>query len=724
MNKKQKKWAKKMPRKNPKIYWDLPFVIDPAPSARIFDPIQALLVFFVSFIILAFAISPLVWFSISNLSIFFGMDVAVVNDVSAMYRHYLFDPRWWHIPSNVFFLGTGGIFYWNYSGFFLGYLPIYLSFLLTLASASSVTYWIAKPEITRQRPMDDDMHTLDGKEAFDALIKNIAAERKGSPAALRVHSYLPLLSNRRATRGMLAVGGIGTGKTTVLLPIMSPIVKAKRRVLIYDYKGDFTQKFNIPIMAPWDCRSMVWDIAKDITNKSEVEMFVGSVVIDSADPMWATASRQFLQGGTLYCIHEFGDKWTLHHLCSILSDSDKLKAAVLAFVPEGTAAANAMETVTGAGILINLGASLSAIFAMADLFHNLPKNREKWSVAGWLSCESEQQIILQGHPTREHLARSLAGTIFQILLEKMANAEDVSEDESDKRRTYLFVDELPTLGLITALPKMVSVLRSKGLVSVFAFQDPAQIVKIYGPEDLDLIWSSLGTKIILGMAKGKSADAIVGHLGERNIERLIENVSAAGAQVSRSWTAATEAVMTSSELNALAVGTYNGVPGYITAQGWPDLYYLSWPMLIFPNKRQSRIPNNEKIKPFAFKLKKLANDENEVNRSTDAEKEKNDTKKHDDIEDEKKQIITNSQPSEKNQAADNPLLPAFNEEAIEMVSEDIIGEAITGGITTILEASEAIKLGTEVNTPLTITTTKKKKLRRKKSKNNSGELNR
>ena len=99
------------------------------------------------------------------------------------------------------------------------------------------------------------------------------------------------------TRGTLIVGGVGSGKSTVIKPLVEKAVEADEQILIFDSKSEFTVAFGKPsILAPWDARSLVWDVARDMRNALDMRRFAAAMIRESQDPMWSNASRQLQIG--------------------------------------------------------------------------------------------------------------------------------------------------------------------------------------------------------------------------------------------------------------------------------------------------------------------------------------------------------------------------------------------------------------------------------------------
>jgi hypothetical protein len=104
---------------------------------------------------------------------------------------------------------------------------------------------------------------LSGAEAVAGINRQLASRVKRRPD----HTIAPEVPFPADlwTRHVLLVAGTGAGKSTVLRPLINKVVKAKEQMLLFDPKSEFTSGFAGPsIIAPWDERSLSWDIAKDM----------------------------------------------------------------------------------------------------------------------------------------------------------------------------------------------------------------------------------------------------------------------------------------------------------------------------------------------------------------------------------------------------------------------------------------------------------------------------
>jgi Type IV secretion-system coupling protein DNA-binding domain len=153
-------------------------------------------------------------------------------------------------------------------------------------------------------PRDSLMHMRgsmrhEGAEAIEHLNATLAGRAKRRPD----HEIAPSVPYPADmwTRHVLVVGGVGSGKSTAMKPLIDKVVKAGEPLILFDPKGEFTKGFARPaLIAPWDKRTCSWDVAKDMRNIGDMRRFAAAMIREGQDPMWANASRQILVGFMIY----------------------------------------------------------------------------------------------------------------------------------------------------------------------------------------------------------------------------------------------------------------------------------------------------------------------------------------------------------------------------------------------------------------------------------------
>jgi hypothetical protein len=369
------------------------------------------------------------------------------------------------------------------------------------------------------RPRDGAIHIrgpgrLCGKGAIGALVALLAAQVKRRPD----HEIAPGIAYPAElwTRGTLIAGGVGSGKSTALRRLIDAIVKSREQMLLFDAKSELTSGWRGPaILAPWDQRSLAWDIAKDVRNVLEMERFAAAVVRESSDPLWSSASRQILVGAMLRLAGERGTDWGWTDLRDILSSPHPELLATMEDWHPVAARSLAKASVTSAGILINLSAFCAPIFHFADAWGAHSPERRVSLVEWTLGRSRHKQIILQGHGAYGEIARALAEGVVGVFASLVASVE---MPDDPMRKIWFVADEVAQLGKVPMLP-LFSMGRSRGVRCVVATQDLAQLEEIHGAPAVKALVSMVGTVIVGQTMQGESADLLCKAFGTREVER-------------------------------------------------------------------------------------------------------------------------------------------------------------------------------------------------------------
>jgi hypothetical protein len=387
------------------------------------------------------------------------------------------------------------------------------------------------------RPTNGYSHTrgrklLSGKEAVRALQMQMAPKIKSLGADLMIHPEISFTADD-FTKHLLYMGTIGGGKTTALIFLLKQAVARGDRALIFDVKGDFTQKFpNAMLIAPWDARGTPWLIGADCTTRQDAREFAAQCIPDSKDPMWAQAARQVFVGIIVMLQAKKPGTWGWLDLAdAFAAEEDELVQWMQHYNKEALTIVAAQNQTTS-GVLINMRAGLSWISDLGQAWGN-PDPKTSISFVKWLLDDNSKvrQIILQGNGRFETMMQGYVGSIIAML---MARINSPQFSDSRTRRLWFILDEFPQLGKVK-YQAGVEVGRSKGVRMVFGLQDISQVRKIYSEEDANALMSNVGTKIIAQISPGETAKKISELIGQKEVERL--NISTSSQQGGASTTA-------------------------------------------------------------------------------------------------------------------------------------------------------------------------------------------
>lgn len=382
---------------------------------------------------------------------------------------------------------------------------------------------------------------LAGKEAVLAFQQELAPDLAKAAPDVPLHPQINFTAKHWTTH-MFILGAVGGGKSTALEPIFAEAFKRGHKILLFDVKGAFTKKFydrknnkGVFLLAPWDKRTIAWDIAADIQTLAAAKAFAEQLIeAGGKDPMWANAARAVLSGFIFKLISERGRNWGWPDLADRLQDFDDLRllADMKKYNPVAIKSVQEANTTT-TGIMINLLAFCDPVFDLATAWagaYAKPRTLNKISLRRWVLEDDYafRQIILQGNDSLRPLSHSLNRAVIGFIA---AMINDPGTPDSERPLWFGF-DEFPQMGKCERLEPILSVGRSRGCRVVIGAQDLGQIVNIYGEKTANNWLSMCGTQIFCRVSAGDTAEWVAKTLGKREVERPNVSTSTGGSGVS------------------------------------------------------------------------------------------------------------------------------------------------------------------------------------------------
>ena len=477
-----------------------------------------------------------------------------------------------------YFLDNAGVPAWQITGRFDA------AAVIGLGVGVAVTWLIG-----RSQP---DTKIIAGRRLFEnqqvlrELAKICKKESAVSGEGLKLHpSFNFHLSRDREVRHALFLGSPGGGKTQLLTPVILAAIARGDKVLIFDVKGDFTSTLpgDFILLAPWDQRSAVWNVAADCLNKQDARELASQLIEEGKDPMWHQAARQILAAIIRQLQVEKPKAWTWEDLhVRAASSQEELLKIVKQYAPEAVNLVSG-ESKTTEGILINLSSSMSIVADLADAWGKSDPNRH-FSISDWLLNPSPKHktVVMQGSGRYAELTRGYVRGMVSLLTGRVNSAE-FSDDKS--RRVVVALDEFPQLCVGGAsighkVSSLIEIGRSKGLTLFIGAQDLSQIKESLGPYVASTWGSMIGTQFICRVNPGETAQWISKEvIGYAKIEKTIMHEGKPQpAQMHE------QLVMEPSELSDYLGPHKKGVKAALL--GYGDVFLLDWPYTTLPKIRE------------------------------------------------------------------------------------------------------------------------------------------
>lgn len=383
------------------------------------------------------------------------------------------------------------------------------------------------------------------------------------------------LSKKEAEGNLFVFGQQGSGKSVVIKTVLEQIVSNGDVAVIYDEKREYTELFYDPIdtilIAPWDKRSAVWDISKDLRFEEDFELIANILVSDRAeDTTWSNGARAILAGILAVSSANGPSNWGWQQVVENLSlDTLSLRSALDRHYDRASRFVE-NESKTTHGFISTLMTDVAWLYSLDKAWADTGKSL--FSIRDWLDGKEPKikKIIVQAHPELKYVGAPLCNAMIGLMT-KIATAKP----DHGAAHIWLVLDELGNLPKNDSLKEWMSIGRSKGCRTLAGTQSISQLHQTYGEHDTDTLLNLFSTIIALRCgATGGVAEYAAKAFGEAIYER--PTYSENQGQTT-SWQKEIWRLVTPSDLVNLPQSTPQGVTGYITSSGWNAVYRLQWP---------------------------------------------------------------------------------------------------------------------------------------------------
>lgn len=292
-----------------------------------------------------------------------------------------------------------------------------------------------------------------------------------------------------------AAGTTGSGKSTLLRILyrsVLPDVKNKAldtRALFYDPKSEAYPDLvsldlghEAVILNPFDSRCSAWDMASDIRSQAQAQEFAALMVppVEGPNKYFYDGSRMLLETAVFALVKVKGKDWGFRDVllaCANMADLKTLaeRAGIIGVKPIEDFLDESREAKSVRMTLTIENNSYGVIAAAWELARCLGRT---FTLRDWVEGRGPQILLLGAS---EEFSTSLA-TVNRLIVQR---ARQLLLSYSKKnartgRRTWVFLDEFPTLGTIPNLERFLTEGRSRGICAVLGFQHIAHLEKTYG----------------------------------------------------------------------------------------------------------------------------------------------------------------------------------------------------------------------------------------------------
>ena len=337
------------------------------------------------------------------------------------------------------------------------------------------------------------------------------------------------------------IGDTGSGKTTLILQMLTQIQERGESAIIYDPACEFVRRFydkerGDVILNPLDERCPYWGPAEELRRKAEAKAIAASLYQPTSDKKgeFFTETPQKIFAHLL----TFGP--TPQQLVEWMSNPDEIDKRV-----EGTE----LASILAKGAQQQRGGVLASLGLIADSLRMLPTKEQAtttWSATEWAQKRQGWIFITSKAAEREAL-RPLHSLWIDLLVLRLLNAP-----EPDQKKVWFVLDELASLQRLPQLHTAITENRKSKNPLILGFQGKAQLEVIYG-HMAEVMLSQPATKIFLKTTEPKAAEWVSKAIGQVEIERVKET-HADGRRAGKSYTLdrQTEPLVMDSEISGLA----------------------------------------------------------------------------------------------------------------------------------------------------------------------------
>lgn len=338
----------------------------------------------------------------------------------------------------------------------------------------------------------------------EALQGEIDSRYPETPMDLRVGKEKIRLPETLTFRHAVLAGASGTGKTQVTNSLLKQLEKQRRqKALILDLNGQYYSRFgkkNDVILSLYDKRTAAWDFWSE---DAPPEFFAEALIEldNNNDKFFAPAGR------------------------ALITDLLRRNIAVDGLWQDLTSKPEQLLSKLQGGIspaLLGAPEQAAGVQATASLQLNFLRHLNHWSdgkpftLTDWCVNDSEDWVFLI---VRD---RDLAASkpLFRVWFDLATLGVLTRDENKDYPHLWLIADELPALGQLPTLGKLLNQGRKYRASVVAGYQTSGQIEDLYGRDGAKAIFQGLQTKFIFRCSDSETSKKASLDLGEQDVEEI------------------------------------------------------------------------------------------------------------------------------------------------------------------------------------------------------------
>lgn len=330
---------------------------------------------------------------------------------------------------------------------------------------------------------------------------------------------------RSETQHTLLVGSTGTGKTQLLLRLLRQVHDRNDRAIIYDKMRSFVPMFYNPetdfILNPLDNRCPPWDIFSDARNIVEWNSIADAIIqSDDTDDYWVKGAKSIFANTADRLQQQSKEMKKRPRLTDLMYLLTQTSIEDLHEFLIGTEAArhiNPKADKQSASMISTLSQSLTCLGFLKDSTEDNPG----FSIRRWMADDSLKGKLFLTSRDDQHSTIQPLLTMWMSL----CTTSLMSQDRSNDRLCWFFIDELPSLNKLPDLEAGLAQARQYGGAYILGIQVESQLQSIYDEKGARSIMGLTLNKAIFNPGDNQTAKVMADSIGKKELMRRNEGIS-------------------------------------------------------------------------------------------------------------------------------------------------------------------------------------------------------
>lgn len=384
------------------------------------------------------------------------------------------------------------------------------------------------------------------------FIKQLAGASEASAVTI---GGVPLTRKQEVVHTLLA-GSTGTGKTTAIEEMLTGIMARPDRCIVLDPNGHYLSRFyqeGDVILNPFDKRSPGWNSFNEVRKSYDFDKIARSIVPNGHGPdaAWHFYA-QVLIAEVMRALIAKGEGNTAALIQALtMLPADDLKGMVAGTPAVGLFDKDSAKALASTRFVVSSYLKPYQYLQAGD-----------FSLRTWLESGKGNLFVTWREDMTTTLAPLMAAWADVLCTATLSLPADY------KRRIWLLMDELASVGKISTLEDALTKGRKHGLCCVAGLQSTAQLDRLYGRESAIVLRSCFRNLCAFAVAKidVDTSEIVCRALGEHEVDRTTKTAgrSSSGTSESVSVQRVKERVVLTNELNDLP-----DLTAYLTLAGDP-----------------------------------------------------------------------------------------------------------------------------------------------------------